>query len=82
MELWAIDFDRLVHADVVNHQPDREPDTGLDKFRQAVDGVMGAVPDSEWTTLNLIEEADLVVCHNSGAARTEEGISRHSNPRG
>ena len=25
---------------------------------------MGAVPDSQWTTLNLIEEGDLVVCHN------------------
>ena len=60
----AIDFDRLVREDVTNHQPNREPDTGLDKFRQAINGVMGAVPDSEWTTLNLIEEGDLVVCHN------------------
>jgi predicted ester cyclase len=25
---------------------------------------MGAVPDSNWTILTLIEEADLVVCHN------------------
>jgi predicted ester cyclase len=60
----AIDFDRLVREDVTNHQPDRAPDTGLDKFRRAVNGVMGAVPDSQWTTLNLIEEGDLVVCHN------------------
>jgi ketosteroid isomerase-like protein len=37
----AIDFDSLVREDVTNHQPDREPDTGLDKFRQAVSGVMG-----------------------------------------
>ena len=54
----AIDFDRLVREDITNHQPDRDPDTGLDKFRQAVNGVMGAVPDSEWTTLHLIEEGD------------------------
>ena len=33
-------------------------------LRRAVDGVMGAVPDSNWTILTLIEEADLVVCHN------------------
>ena len=26
---------------------------------------MGAVPDSKWTTLRLIAEEDLVVCHNS-----------------
>ena len=24
----AIDFDRLVHRDVTNHQPDRDPETG------------------------------------------------------
>jgi predicted ester cyclase len=60
----TIDFDRLVHEDVTNHQPDADPDVGLDNFRQAVNGVMGAVPDSEWTTLNLIEDGDLVVCHN------------------
>ena len=60
----TIEFDRLFHEDVTNHQPDRDPETGLDKFRQAIAGVMGAVPDSEWTTLNLIEEGDFVVCHN------------------
>src|SRR5436190_19336946 len=60
----SIDFDRLCHEDVANHQPDRDPERGLDKFRQAIAGVMGAVPDSEWTTLNLVEEDDLVVCHN------------------
>ena len=60
----AIDFERLVHPEVANHQPDRQPETGLDKFRQAIEGVMGAVPDSNWTTLRLIAEGDLVVCHN------------------
>jgi steroid delta-isomerase-like uncharacterized protein len=61
----SIDFDRLVHADVTNHQPDRDPETGLDTFRQAIEGVMAAVPDSNWTTLRLIAEGDFVVCHNT-----------------
>jgi predicted ester cyclase len=61
----AIDFERLVHRDITNHQPDRNPETGLDKFRQAIEGVTGAVPDSSWTTLRLIAEEDFVVCHNS-----------------
>jgi predicted ester cyclase len=61
----AIDFDRLVHPDVTNHQPDRNPETGLDKFRKAIEGVTGAVPDASWTTLRLIAEEDFVVCHNS-----------------
>ncbi|MFN2612500.1 MAG: ester cyclase [Solirubrobacterales bacterium] len=60
----AIDFERLVHPDIANHQPDREPEIGLDQFRQAIDGVMGAVPDSKWTTLRLIAEDDYVMCHN------------------
>jgi hypothetical protein len=28
----GIGFERLVHPDVANHQPDRNPETGLDKF--------------------------------------------------
>jgi predicted ester cyclase len=61
----GIDFDRLVHVDVTNHQPDRDPETGLDKFRLAIEGVMAAVPDSNWRTLRLIAEGDFVVCHNT-----------------
>ena len=60
----AIDFDRLVHPDVTNHQPDREPETGLETFRRAIEGVMGAVPDSTWTTARLLAEGDFVICHN------------------
>jgi len=61
----AIDFERLVRADVINHQPDRDPETGLDTFCRSIDAVMGAVPDSRWTTISLIAEGDLVVCHNT-----------------
>ena len=60
-----IDFERLVHPEVANHQPGREAEIGLDKFRRAITGVMGAVPDSRWTTLRLIAEDDIVVCHNN-----------------
>jgi predicted ester cyclase len=60
----AIDFGRLVHPEVTNDQPDRDPETGLDKFSRAIEGVMSAVPDSTWTTMKLIAEGDLVVCHN------------------
>lgn len=60
----VIDFERLVDAGVTNHQPGRDPETGLDSFRQAVEGVMRAVPDSRWTTLNLVAEGDFVVCQN------------------
>jgi predicted ester cyclase len=60
----AIDFEHLVDPDVANHQPERDAEIGLDKFRQAIEGVMGAVPDSKWTTIRLIAEEDFVVCHN------------------
>jgi predicted ester cyclase len=33
-------------------------------FRRAIEGVMGAVPDSTWTTVRLIADGDFVVCHN------------------
>jgi predicted ester cyclase len=61
----AIDFEHLVHPAVANHQPDRNPETGLDRFRDAIEAVMDAVPDSKWTTLRLVAEADFVVCHNT-----------------
>jgi predicted ester cyclase len=61
----AIDLERLVDEGVINHQPDRDPETGLHKFRLAIDGVMSVVPDSSWTILALIAEGDLVVCHSA-----------------
>ena len=66
-EQWnsgTIDFERLIHEDMANHQPEREPDFGRDAFRNAISGVMGAVPDSKWTILKLVVDGDLVVCHN------------------
>ena len=86
----TIDFDRLVHADVTNHQPDREPERGLDFFRRAIEGVVRAVPDSAWKTLRLVAEGDVVVCHNACSGdqrhkvlkpgeRAEWWIASHSN---
>ena len=43
-----IDFDELVDEDIVNHQPDVEPELGRDPFREAIAGVMAAEPDSRW----------------------------------
>ena len=60
----AIDFERLIHPDIANHQPEREPEVGREAFQRAVEGVMSAVPDSTWTTIKLIGDGDLVVCHN------------------
>ena len=60
----AIDFERLVHREVTNHQPDRDPEAGLETFRRAIQGAMHAVPDSTWTTLRLLAEGEFVVCHN------------------
>lgn len=61
----AIDFDRLVHPGVTNHQPGRDPEVGLAAFREAIAGVMRAVPDSRWTTIRLLADGDFVVCHNA-----------------
>src|SRR4051812_36641080 len=72
----AIDFERLVDPDVTNHQPDRDPETGLDKFRQAIEGVTRAVPDSSWATRRLIAEGDLVVCHNRWSGTYEGKVFR------
>ena len=49
---------------IANHQPEREPEIGREAFRKAIEGVMRAVPDSNWTTLRLFSEADFVLCHN------------------
>lgn len=55
-----IDFDALVDADIVNHQPEAEPERGRELFRAAVMGVMAAVPDSRWEISDLVAEGDRV----------------------
>jgi steroid delta-isomerase-like uncharacterized protein len=56
----VIDFEALVAADIVNHQPDAEPARGRELFQAAVAGVMAAVPDSRWQISDLMAEGDRV----------------------
>jgi predicted ester cyclase len=85
-EQWnagAIDFERLFHRDVTNHQPDRDAEVGLELFRRAIEGVTGAVPDSRWSVLALIAEGDLVACHASWSGTYEGAVFRGvPTPRG
>ncbi len=55
-----IDFDELVDEDIVNHQPDVEPELGRDPFRKAIAGVMAAVPDSRWDVSDVLADRDRV----------------------
>lgn len=50
----SIDFGALVADDIVNHQPEAEPVTGRGRFAAAIAGVMTAVPDSQWTVLDVL----------------------------
>jgi predicted ester cyclase len=59
-ERGVIDFEALVHAEIVNHQPGAAPARGRDLFREAVTGVMTAVPDSRWTVSDILADGDRV----------------------
>ena len=54
----SIDFADLVAEDIVNHQPEAEPEHGRQRFEEAVKGVMRAVPDSQWTVSDLLADGD------------------------
>lgn len=56
----AIDFASLVAEDIVNHQPEAEPEVGRHRFEEAVNGVMRAVPDSQWTMTDVLADGDRV----------------------
>jgi predicted ester cyclase len=85
-EQWnsgTIDFESLVHEDIANHQPDREPVVGREAFRQAIEGVMAVVFDSKWAILRVIEGGDMVVCHNRWSGTWSGSIFRGvSTPSG
>ncbi len=55
-----IDFEGLVAEDVVNHQPEVEPEHGRDRFAEAIRGVMTAVPDSRWMISDVLDGGDRV----------------------
>src|SRR5438132_169654 len=55
-----INFADLVAEDIVNHQPETEPERGRSRFADAVGRVMAAVPDSRWTILDMLADGDRV----------------------
>jgi steroid delta-isomerase-like uncharacterized protein len=57
----AIDFEAFVADEIVNYQPEAEPERGRDRFAAAIRGVMNAVPDSRWDVVEAIAEDDRVV---------------------
>jgi steroid delta-isomerase-like uncharacterized protein len=60
-----IDFATLVADDIVNHQPEVEPEHGPDAFAAAVTGVMATVPDSHWTISDLLVDGERVAVRTS-----------------
>ena len=62
-ECWNtgdINFVELVADDIVNHQPEVEPERGRTKFADAIGSVMAAVPDSRWTISDVLVDGDRV----------------------
>lgn len=55
-----IDFAELVAEDIVNHQPEAEPERGRRSFADAIGGVMAAVPDSHWAISDVLIDGDRV----------------------
>jgi steroid delta-isomerase-like uncharacterized protein len=55
-----INFVELVAEDIVNHQPEAEPERGRSRFADAISRVMVAVPDSQWTIADLLADGDRV----------------------
>ena len=56
----SIDFATLVAEDIVNYQPEVEPERGREAFAAAVTGVMRAVPDSHWVIADALVDGDRV----------------------
>jgi len=56
----SIDFEVLVAVDIVNHQPEVEPEHGRRQFEQAIGRVVAAVRDSKWDIVDLVSDGDRV----------------------
>ena len=56
----TIDFAALVADDIVNHQPEAEPERGREAFADAIRNVMVSVPDSQWTISDTLVDGDRV----------------------
>src|SRR4051794_8848679 len=55
-----INFVALVAEDIVNYQPEAEPERGRSRFADAIRRVMVAVPDSHWTISEMLVDGDRV----------------------
>jgi steroid delta-isomerase-like uncharacterized protein len=55
-----IDFAAFVAEEIVNHQPEAEPERGRSRFADAIRGVMAAVPNSHWAISDILAEGDRV----------------------
>jgi steroid delta-isomerase-like uncharacterized protein len=55
-----INFAELIAEDIVNHQPEAEPERGRSEFAAAIRGVMAAVPDSQWRISDVLADGDRV----------------------
>jgi predicted ester cyclase len=71
-----IDFEGLVAEEIVNHQPDVEPQRDRTEFATAVQGVMAAVPDSRWTISDLLVDGDRVAARITWAGSFGPGPFR------
>jgi len=87
----AIDFEALVAEEIVNYQPEAEPERGRERFAAAIRGVMNAVPDSRWDVVEAIAEDDRVVVRITwsgtykapqfrGASIPEPALLRRAHP--
>jgi steroid delta-isomerase-like uncharacterized protein len=50
----------LVAEDIVNHQPEAEPERGRTKFADAIKRVTAAVPDLRWRISDVLVDGDRV----------------------
>ena len=69
-----IDFEELVAEDIVNHQPQVEPEHGRGRFAGAIGRIMAAAPDSRWTIADVVAHGDRVAVRTtwSGTYRAPE----------
>lgn len=71
-----IDFDRLVAADILNHQPEAEPQAGRAEFAAAVRNVKRSAPGSRWTISDLLVDRDRVAARVTWSGTYRAGSFR------
>jgi len=72
----SIDFSGLVAEDIVNHQPEAEPEHGRQRFEEAIRNVMRAVPDSHWAVTDLLTDGDRVAARTTWSGTYQAQVFR------